>query len=351
MGVFSEWQPRYLAAQIATFPVLIDEKGKRPLVKGWTRLGTNFSSDLARRPQFADCNGIAFRANRPYGPKITICDIDVADDSEVDKAIERHGSTKIIVRTASGKYHLWYRYNGEKRLVRPWGKNVPIDILGDGMVVAPPSVGPKGGYEFIKGGLEDLERLPPMRGIDDLKKAKTTAQAEVPKREASEALKRAVREGERNEYLFRACLKHAIQCYAVHHLMEFAMTLNATFDPPLSDSEAMGCALHAWQLNDRGRNFYQCQGFALPGDVADKLDRHSAGGDAMRLLYRLERAHWNRDQFCLSQSFAKQLGWTLNRYRRARGALVDAGGIRQLTAGGRFKGDVPVFAWPSVKKG
>ena len=74
----------------ATFPVHIDQTGKRPLVGGYLKLGTNRSAELATRPKYADCNGIGFRVDRPYGPKITVLDIDVVDEREVPKAIQRH---------------------------------------------------------------------------------------------------------------------------------------------------------------------------------------------------------------------------------------------------------------------
>jgi hypothetical protein len=34
MGVFAEWQPRYLAAKIATFPVRINEAGRDARARG-----------------------------------------------------------------------------------------------------------------------------------------------------------------------------------------------------------------------------------------------------------------------------------------------------------------------------
>ena len=45
------------------------------------------------------------------------------------------------------------------------GRDVPIDILGGGLSVAPPTTNSKGQYRFIRGGLEDVRRLPTMRGL------------------------------------------------------------------------------------------------------------------------------------------------------------------------------------------
>ena len=47
----------------------------------------------------------------------------------------------------------------------PGGRDVPIDILGGGLSVAPPTTNSKGQYRFIRGGLEDVRRLPTMRGL------------------------------------------------------------------------------------------------------------------------------------------------------------------------------------------
>jgi len=165
MGVFREWQPKYQEEGVATFPVAIERIGdtdkthKRPLISRYLDVGTKASRQLAARPKFADCNGIGFRVDRSYGPKITVLDIDTTDEHEVARAIERHGDTPIIIRTASRKYQLYYGHGGEKRLVRPWGEDVPIDLLGAGFVVAVPSVGPTGSYEFLRGSLGNLRNL------------------------------------------------------------------------------------------------------------------------------------------------------------------------------------------------
>ena len=85
-----------------------------------------------------------------------------------------HGDTPLIARTASGKYHAYYRFNGEDRLklerVRPWGDDVPIDLLHSLLVVATPSKAPGGQYEFIRGRIHQLDDLPVMRGLEGLAK-------------------------------------------------------------------------------------------------------------------------------------------------------------------------------------
>jgi hypothetical protein len=96
MSAFAQWQPKYAAHGIATFPVTAD---KRPATKGYLRTGLRGSGQLALKFQNASALGFA------CGPrnKITILDVDTTDERMLADALDRHGSTPLIVRTASGK--------------------------------------------------------------------------------------------------------------------------------------------------------------------------------------------------------------------------------------------------------
>ena len=63
---------------------------------------------------------------------LTVVDVDGGKD---DLAWARHtfGEPKVLVETASGGYHLWYRSSGEKRVIKVCGR--PVDILGEGSLV------------------------------------------------------------------------------------------------------------------------------------------------------------------------------------------------------------------------
>jgi hypothetical protein len=338
MGVFSKWQPRYAAVGIATIPV--DPDNKVPMVKHWQKFRCPGSTELASKPRFQTCNGIAFRCGARSG--ITILDIDVADEHMLRLRLKRHGDSPVIEQTASGKFHVWYRHNGEQRKIRPWGKDEPVDLVGDGLSIACPTKRSNGdSYRFFRGSLDDVPNLPAMGGLEEVRKA-----TQPPPLVSVPAI---VKDGERNDTLFKLCLRHARRAENVHQLTEFAMSLNATFAPPLSDAEAMQCALNAWKYEERGQNFMHSQSLVLPISAFDKIAKDD-GGDALILLSCLKRYHWDRDQFVLANQFATTLGWTLRRYRKARDLLVEADLIRQLTAGGRFKGDAPLFAWPIRKK-
>src|SRR5262249_51689002 len=116
------------------------------------------SSKIAGK--FGHAPAIGFMCGKRNG--ITVLDVDTTDERVLADAVNRHGQTPVVVRTGSGHPQVWYRHNSERRRIRP-DRNVPIDILGAGFVVAPPSQSAKGSYEFISGGLDDLDRLPVMQ--------------------------------------------------------------------------------------------------------------------------------------------------------------------------------------------
>jgi Bifunctional DNA primase/polymerase, N-terminal len=160
VSIFKQWQPQYAARGIATFPV---RETKTPAIKGWQNVGLKASAILANKKS-ADALGYVTgrRSN------VTVLDIDTPDERVAADAIQQHGQPAIITRTASGKFHHLYRYNGERRRIRPWSE-LPIDLLGDnGYVLAPPSKLAKGSYEIIHGHLDDLDRLKPMVGVPQL---------------------------------------------------------------------------------------------------------------------------------------------------------------------------------------
>src|SRR6516225_989103 len=156
-GIFSRWQPRYAEHRIATFPV---GEAKKPSIRRWQKVGLKGSTELANK--FGDADALGYVTGRRSN--VTVLDIDTADEKVAEDAIRRHGQPVIVTRTASGKCHLLYRYNGERRRIRPWPE-LPIDLLGDnGYALASPSKTAKGSYEIIHGHLDDLDRLTPMVG-------------------------------------------------------------------------------------------------------------------------------------------------------------------------------------------
>jgi hypothetical protein len=157
---FLNWQSSYAERGIATFPVRDD---KVPAIRCYQRVGQRGSGELASK--FPDAPAIGFMCGRRSG--ITVLDVDCKDERVLADALDHHGTTRIIARSGSGNFQAWYKHNGERRQIRPWAGR-PIDVLGGGFVVAPPSRVVKGQYQFIQGGLDDLDRLPVMQGMPSI---------------------------------------------------------------------------------------------------------------------------------------------------------------------------------------
>jgi len=161
--MFARWQPRYAEHGVALVPCEMVDGRKKPLVKHPERFGCRGSAEIAIK--FPDASVFGFYAGE--GSRITVLDVNVPDERVLRDALDRHGPTPFIVRTASGKFHGLYRHNGEKRCSRPWkGQGLPIDLLGKGLAIAPPSITKNGDYRIVNGTLDDLDRLPIMQGLD-----------------------------------------------------------------------------------------------------------------------------------------------------------------------------------------
>lgn len=306
MGVFAEWQPVYEEAGIATFPV--DGVEKRPAVGNYLKAGCRASKQWALK--FPKVNALGFACGSRN--RLTVLDVDTSDDRVLADAFALFGRSPVVIRTASGKYHAWYRHNGEKRKIRAPQIDGPVDILGGGFAVAPPSRGAAGDYEFIEGSLADLSSLPVMRH------AKTSVANDTGSDLAGE-----LGEGERNNKLWRSCMMAASQCSSSENLYRFAGSLNESGQwAALPDDEVQRAVASAWRCHVEGRN-----GFA--GDRFVQIDRGAhdilkADPDAA-YLYQLCRAeHWGRD-FLIANAWHKSLPLSLARLQKARKFLLDHG--------------------------
>jgi Bifunctional DNA primase/polymerase, N-terminal len=122
-GIFSRNQAIYAEHGVATFPVT---KDKIPATRGYMHVGLAGSAKLAEK--FMDSPALGFIAGQRS--KITVLDVDTTDETVLSDALARHGTSPLIVRTGSGKFHAYYRHNGERRRIRPWAdrnRTVPAD--------------------------------------------------------------------------------------------------------------------------------------------------------------------------------------------------------------------------------
>src|ERR1700730_14945948 len=106
LGFFEQWQRIYADRGVATVPCSSE---KRPVVKNPQRFGREASRTIARR--FPDATVFGFYAGQRNG--LTVLDIDTTNERILRDALDRHGATPFIVRTASGKFHAYYEHNGE----------------------------------------------------------------------------------------------------------------------------------------------------------------------------------------------------------------------------------------------
>ena len=229
-----------------------------------------------------------------------------------------------LVETGGG-YHAYYRYGGERRHIRPWGPDLPIDVLGNGYAVGAPSVAAKGQYRIIHGTLDDLKTLPPLSVMLD-------------------ELRKPIPEGRRNQSLFRTSLEQAAHADDFETLMDVMRTRNMDCTVPLTESELEAAAHSAWKYEREGRNLVgRGKAVVMSHDVIDRLD----DPDAFYLMALLKRHHWGRD-FVLTKAMASALGWTLPRWRRARNLLVRFNVIACIHEGGLGPNDPPVYAWADL---
>ena len=146
-GVFADWQPLYAEHGIATFPV----ENKIPREK-LAEVGLDGSSQLALK--FPDADAFGFQCGARN--RITLIDIDSDGENVVAEAIKLFGESPILWRTGGGHFAMPFRHNGELRRIRALA-DLPIDVLGSGYAVAPPSKGSKQRYEFLQGTLADFD--------------------------------------------------------------------------------------------------------------------------------------------------------------------------------------------------
>jgi hypothetical protein len=323
VGIFREWQPKYAARDIPTVPVRDD---KRPATRGYHRVGPRGSADLASRPQFRRTNVFGYVAGPRSG--ITAVDVDSKDPELLVDVRKRFGETPVEIETSRG-WHLLYRYNGERRMIKP-DPAVPIDIIGSGLLIAPPSRIGKSEYKLARGTLDDLKDLPPIHAVLDGLRRQSRSSGPIPS-------------GRRDDTIFRYALEQAPHVDTMDDLLDVLRTRNMDCETPLPDDVIIEKAVSAWGYENRGTNLVgRGRAMIVEHDTYDALEDNP---NALRLLMRLQRVNWHRDRFVLANAMAEELHIRRSAFYEAREALVRQRIIACLHEGGRGPNVPPIYAW------
>lgn len=275
--------------------------------------------------------------------RITVVDLDpkgIRDPKQMlADALARYGETPLIVETPSGGFHLYYRHSGEG-CPKP---NPGVEMKGaGGYVVTPPSVRVSGehkgkAYRFKRGSWADLPSLP------------ATKPAEAsPSRETVVPLGKRVPEGNRNEALFRYCLRQAPSCDNEAALIDVAETFADEHCEagmsPIGRGEVIKTARSAWRFQVEGRNVYAGHtGWRVDLDAFDERP------EAYLIFEKLKRAHSAREEpfafspkaLADSQFVSGKADWRW--YARVRDFLEENEFLVRVQSGGRRKGDPHLF--------
>ena len=340
LGPFAGAAETLWRAGLAPIPVG-GEDGKVPLVTRFTKWKRRPGLNVVRKwiVKYPAANvGVV------TGPlsRVSVVDVDSADPMVQQQMVERFGDTLLKTQTPRGGCHLWYRYNGEASInLVP---HIPVQVkAAGGFVVVPPSVRPSGphagrSYEFVEGTLGDLARLPPLRtGIID--RVTVTAKNLAPLR--------AVKEGRRNNTLFRHLKDHAPYCDDREALLDVGMTFGQhDCDPALPSAEIIKTVISVWEMKEEGRLWAKG---AEPRVVVSKTAIDTLGADALKLLMKLQLSNFDRSRFALApgaMAEAKTIpGWSHHKYRAARAELLEKGYLRMVHKGGSRPGDPSLFAF------
>jgi hypothetical protein len=195
------WSQRLSPRRIGAFSNT-DQRRRRQEAgpKGYNRGLVNLRNVAAFQDKFADAN-----VGLVCGPSnVNILDID--EPSLADDMLRRFGDTPLKVQTGGrGGFQFYYRAHPEIRPVDLRAtEGLPVEVkAGGNIAIAPPSVNFKTSreYRFIEGTLDKqtLRRLPRLN-VQSLLGVKSLRQH------------RAIGQGQRNDWLFGQCLKHAHHC-------------------------------------------------------------------------------------------------------------------------------------------
>jgi Bifunctional DNA primase/polymerase, N-terminal len=325
MAAFADAALAWAAAGIVPLPVYPD--GKKTMVKQPEAFGRPAAMGLAAKPRYAAAN-LGFMCGSHN--RLTVVDVDSPADAELQHALATYGDSPIIVSTPSGGRHVYYAHNDEPRKIRPDAGH-PIDMLGGGLCVAPPSVRPSGAsYAWQRGSLADIAN-------GNLPKIRSCAVPKIPD------LGRGPRvpEGERNVQLFKYCRQIVGYSDELDALIDAARTwADNECAEPLPDAEIVATAYKIWKYQGGRRRVMQ--------NIIESplFQRLIADVEVWALYAYLATENGPAAQFMVADGLGPARGWPRRMVPRARRALLDLGAIKCV----RFprKGVPALYRWASL---
>lgn len=337
-GLFHSWQSEYEAAGIAVFPA--DAAKKIPSVSNYLKAGIPAARVWAQK--YPDKEALGFAPGQRSG--VVVLDLDEPGERIIAEAFDQFGPSPVVVQTASGKHHAWYRWNGERRKI---GKVMPgrkADILGGGFVLAPPSRTAAGQYRFIQGSLDDVRSLPKLRSI-------------LPPVESVDLGRDATNEpvpvGRRNDDLFRVLMQAAKLTATLDELITSAAAFNRSYAEPLPDDEVVRTAHNVWNKTQSGDNWFGSRGLVAVARV-DLHELQLLGPDCLALAMHLRANHAGlRLNFFVADSMAHAMpggAWSRKRLSAARSSLVASGELVKVRAASSITGPA-IFRFGKIALG
>jgi Bifunctional DNA primase/polymerase, N-terminal len=356
-GIFSSAAELYGQHGIPTIPLRIEGKDKGPLISGFKISELTVGHSRAYAARMPDAKGVGV----PDGPLsgIVRLDVDEPGDAIVSEVIRRAGDTPAKARTASGKIHLWYRNNGERRLTgkpgsqnaRPWD-DLKVDLCGQGgYSIVPPSERDDGAkYELLgDAALDDVLRnrrqLPTIAGLQA--RAYFHSAEAIPLAPANDEPRRRfigyedlrlVQIGDRDAALYPIVARAAKRLFnnggSYDALVLEARDRNTEFPVPLTDDEVVKKCGYWWQATLEGKNRFsegrRRQGGKLERVVSIDEEAFAAiaplGADAFMLYAILRKQHWGAS-FAVANDMRFKMPdglWTEPRFKKARDSLLGA---------------------------
>jgi hypothetical protein len=280
---------------------------------------------LAAKPRFAGAN-LGFMCGSHN--RLTVIDVDSPADAEMQHALRKYGDTGAIVQTPSGGKHLYFRHDGEERRIRPDERH-PVDELGAGLCIAPPSAKPAGGgYAWLRGDLSVIPNLPKIRS------------GAVQKTRDIERLPAGPRvaKGERNAQLFRYCRQIVGYCDDLDQLTDAARTWSdSRCAESMPDVEVVKTAASVWKYQGGKRRVMQN---IVEAPFYSVL---IANLNALALYSYLSAENGPAAEFMVADGLGSARGWPQRFVPKARKALLDMGAIKCV----RFprKGVPALYRW------